>query len=523
MRTIAITTLLTAGIVTLAASPAWAGTMEGTVKVGGVIKNESGDRSAVQETYNIYDGFSLTQIRLAGSLDPANYISLDLRDINFDSRQGDFLFRRPGTFKLTANYDQSRYVFDPERVTTSERKDWRIGAQYTPNRWLSFIGSYDYLTHEGERLPYPLGTESVLGVGYDNVLQTGLISVEGHKDRRGGAITYQASGYSDDLNSATERKGQVFSARAYLPDPFFNKWTHMLRGSYGVRRLKNGDLEYTMSDFQYTAVIQPRAHLQFRYNFEGTRYDHQATDLKTIRFQNIADATYYYTYGHLNAGYAYETNDDRTLTHYNSWRAGGSFRLDREAGQGSWLTAKLDYAERNKKDEEQLTLLRDVEASKIRASLDVRPIDPIVVGGQYLNREREMPDIGVKSEGEVWSGYLRAEAKSWGSVSGDYSYTMDNYTDLLAGFDASSHIVTARADFLRIKNLTLAGGVTFLDIGEDLDIEKSMVFAEGSFRFLKDYRLEAKYNCYNYDDYILLDRYYTANVLRINLAYDLHL
>jgi hypothetical protein len=514
MRTIAIATLLTAGIVTLAASPAWAGTMEGTLRVGGVIMSDEGDRSTVQETYNIYDGFSLSQIRLAGSLDPANYLSLDLRDINLDSRQGDILFRRPGTFKLTANYDQSRYVFDPDLATTSARKDWRIGAQYTPSRLLGFSGYYSYLARDGERLPYPPGATSALGDGYDNVLQTGAITAEVHKDRRGGAVTYQASGYADDLNPATDRKGQVVSARAYLPDPFFGRWTHMLRGSYGVRRLKDNDLEYTMSDFQYTAVVQPEAHVQLRYNFGATRHDNQATDLKTIRFQNAADATWFHPYGHLNAGYAYETNDDRTLTHYNSWRAGGSFRVDRDGGRGSWMTAKVDYAQRDRKDEEMLTLLRDVEASKLRASLEIRPAEPVTAGGRYLVREREMPDIGVETEGEV---------RGWGSVSGDYSYTLDEYTDLLAGFDASSHIVTARADFLRIKNLSLAGGVTYLDIGEDLDIEKSMVFAEGSYRVLKDYRLEVKYNCYNYDDYILLDRYYTANVWRINLAYDLHL
>ena len=94
----------------------------------------------------------------------------------------------------------------------------------------------------------------------------------------------------------------------------------------------------------------------------------------------------------------------------------------------------------------------------------------------------------------------------------------------LAGkFDSDSHIVTGRIEFNRIKNLRLAGGATYLDIGRDLDIEKSMLFAEGSFKVLNDYHLEVRYNVYNYDDYILLDRYYTANVVRINLAYDLHL
>ena len=40
--------------------------------------------------------------------------------------------------------------------------------------------------------------------------------------------------------------------------------------------------------------------------------------------------------------------------------------------------------------------------------------------------------------------------------------------------------------------------------------------------YVGDYHVEVKYNVYNYDDYILLDRYYTANVVWVNVAWDLH-
>ena len=55
------------------------------------------------------------------------------------------------------------------------------------------------------------------------------------------------------------------------------------------------------------------------------------------------------------------------------------------------------------------------------------------------------------------------------------------------------------------------------------DIEKSIVFLEGAYTLSNDYSIELKYNAFNYDDYILLNRYYTANVLRINVGYNLHL
>jgi hypothetical protein len=71
--------------------------------------------------------------------------------------------------------------------------------------------------------------------------------------------------------------------------------------------------------------------------------------------------------------------------------------------------------------------------------------------------------------------------------------------------------------------LRLAGGATYMKIRENLDIEKSMAFVEGDYALPRGYHLEIKYNVYNYDDYILLSRYYTANVVRINLGYDFRL
>jgi len=519
MRTKPIGIVVATLVVLFGASSLRAATLDGTVKVGGVVLDEEGDRSAVQETYNIYDGFAVSQIRLNGRLDSGHSFLLDLHDINLDSRQGDFVYRIPRKLKFSAGYDQNRQVFDPARAVNSERKDFKLAADYTAGRWFGVSGSFGYLTRTGDRLGFPDGASpSVLGTSYDNALALGQVTVHGQKGRRGGAVSLQMSDYSDDLNDQAARRGRVVSARLYTPSPFYDKWTHMLRGAYGVRKLPNGDLEYTLANFQYTGIVAPIRTWQFRYNYEANRTDDQATGLKTDRFQNNLDVTYFYPRGRLTAGYAYETNDDdRTLTSYNSWKAGATYR------QGRWISAKFDYAGRIKNDQEDLTLLKDVEAFRVRGSLDLKPIEQLAFGGGYSRRERELPDIGVKVDGDVATGYGRYEMRSWGSLGADYSYSNDDYRDLAGRFATESHIVTGRADFTRVKNLRLAGGVTYLDIGKDLNIEKSSVFAEGSYRVLRDYRVEVQYNVYNYDDYILIDRYYTANVVRFNLVYDLKL
>ncbi len=503
-------------VLLLAASSPRAATIKGTVKMGGLFVDEVGDLSTVQETYNLYEGFALSRIQLLGTLDAKSSYTLDLRDINRDSRAGDLTYRVADRFKLRAGYDQSRQVFDPGRGVTSMRKDGQLGFQYSPNKELALSGDFNYLAREGDRLSYPTGTASALGDSYDNNFATGQLTADYRNGRQGGGVSFRMSDYSDDLHPVADRQGWVAAARLYAPMPFYDKWNNLFRGAYGLRRLKEGDLDHTLSSFQYTAIVQPQRSYEIKYGFLASRVDDASTGFKTDRFVNDLDATWYHKYGRVNAGYGYETNDDdRRLTSYNTWRAGTTFRPDRR------ITFRLDWADRVKKDQEELTLLKDIDASRVRVELEARPIDRLTISGDYTKRERDMTDIQVSVDGEVTGAVVRYELTGWGAVSADYSHADEQYVDLYAGFGTVSDIVTARVDVARIRNLTVAGGVTYLDIGGDLNIEKSMVFVEGALRVAQRYRLEAKYNCYNYDDYILIDRYYTANVFRIDLGYDL--
>jgi hypothetical protein len=507
--------IATAALMLVAATP-WAATLHGTVRVGNVFLDETGDPSTVQETYDLEEGFALSRIKLTGTFDPGSSFLLDLRDINLRSRAGNLAWRVPGTFKLTAGYDQNRYVFDPGRGITSERKDWRAGLQFTPSKWLALSGDVNQQMREGDRLAYPLGTASVLGTSYDDRFLSGQVTADIRAGRRGGGLSYRMTDYADELNPAADRRGQVVAARLYAPMPFWQKWNNFLRGSYGTRELSEGGLEYTMSSFQYTAVLQPVDAYEFRYALDLSRVEDAVEDNQTDRVQNDFDLTWFHRYGRVNAGYGYEMNDDdRTLTDYHVWRAGMTFRPVRQ------FTTRFDYTGRVKRDQEELTLLKDVYSLKSRAKVDYQPTERFTLSGDYTRRERELPDIGVSMNGGVAGAQVRFDIPKWGALSADYSHAIDEYVDRIAGFETESDIVTARAEVSRIRNLTLAGGVTYMDIGRDLDIEKSLFFVQGDLKFAGRFHLGAKYNCFNYDDYILLDRYYTANVVRVDLGYDL--
>ena len=490
--------------------------IEGTVKLGGVIVDEdAGDLSVMQETFNIYEGFSATQLKLNGNFNPRTYFTLSLNDINLDNRKSDFEFWVPGQFRFFTRYDQHRQVFDPERVLNSRRNDLRVGMWLTPAKWFTLSADYDRQTREGERLGFPAGTASELGNGYDYVLQTGRFEGEARKESRALAIAYDYTDYSDSRSDVRDRFGYVVSARLRTPDYFTDKVTHLLRAAYGKRELANWDTDYILQNFQYTGVAVPIRQIQLKYNFYASRIDDRATRLKTDNFRNNFDVTYFHPHGSVFGGYGYEMNDDdRSLTSYNTYRVGGSYRGPKD------LVAKVEYANRSKKDEEKRTLLQDMEAATLVAKVQVSPVDNFMLGAGYKDRDREFSDIGVESKGRSANVFGSYSYARWGSVGVEYTYARDEYDNRIDRFDAETQTVTSRADFERIKDLRLGGGVTYMDVGKDLDIEKSILFMEAEYTLHEVYHVEVKYNVYNYDDYILLDRYYTANIVWINAAYD---
>jgi hypothetical protein len=511
----------TLGLVLACASAVSAADIRGTVKLGGVIIDEDAgvedlsDLSVMQETYNIYEGFSVAQIKLNGTLSPKTYFTLSLNDINLDNRKSNLEFWVPGRFKFFGRYDENRQVFDPDRAVNSKRKNLRFGTWVAPVDWVKVSADYDYQTRDGQRLGFPAGTESELGSTYDYVLQTGRIEGEAARGSRAFAVAYDFSDFSDCSSEIRDRFGYVMSARLRTPDYFTNKVTHLLRAAYGKREIRNVDTDYTLMTFQYTGVAVPIRQVQVKYNFFANRTDDKSTRFKTDDFRNNFDATYFYPRGAVFAGYGYEMNDDdRFLTSYHTYRVGGSFRGPRD------LTARVEYANRSKKDEEKLTLLKDVEMATFLAKLQASPIDDLVLGAGYKNREREFGDIDVESRGQSAEIYGRYSYGGWGSVGVEYAYSNDEYTNLIDGFVTETSVLTSRADFERVRGLRLGGGVTYLDVGGDLDIEKSIVFVEAEYALRDQYHVEVKYNVYNYDDYILRDRFYTANIVWINVAYD---
>ncbi|PIV81780.1 hypothetical protein COW53_02515 [bacterium CG17_big_fil_post_rev_8_21_14_2_50_64_8] len=501
--------------------------MNGTVKVGGIFKDETaGDLSVMPETFNIYEGFTISGIDLNGTVGRRGYYRLDVREVNQESARGIFSFRVPSRFNMFMRYDRHRQLFDPAGQVESVRKNLRGGFVLTPSADLKISANIGNQKKTGSRMSYLPNEPGFLGSGYDNNLTTGRVEIAGNRGGRSLAAAYDFSTFSDDNLAAADRSGGVFSVRLngpcyLLPDVV----SHLVRASYGKQKLTAVGTDYELGTFQYLGVVKPAPQWRLKYGFNATTVDDKSTDYKTDEVRNDFDAVWYGPQGSVNAGYGRVIHDSWQVTTANVWRLGGTWRIQDNA------KVRVGYDSNRKTDEEQTTLLKDMEASRFSADLEIEATDELSFGGGYMDRQRSFPLVGVETTGKRYRAFSRLELSGWGSLNVDYIYSDDDYTDFDGNddggettwthFRADNSTVTGRVDVDTIRNLKLSFGATYLDIGKDLDIEKSILSFAGHYDIGKDYFFEAKYNVFNYDDYILLDRYYTANVVWVNFGYRL--
>ena len=160
-KTLGMTLMLLAAC---AATTAWAGSLNGEIKLGGIFKDETvGDVSAMPETFNIYEGFSFSRVKLAGQAGQKNFFTLDLNEINQKSGRGMFGYRVPNLLNLTLRYDQHRQIYDAAGDVTSRRKNMRGSLVLTPSKVWRIAADFGDQRKTGERMAYPSGTASFLG------------------------------------------------------------------------------------------------------------------------------------------------------------------------------------------------------------------------------------------------------------------------------------------------------------------------------------------------------------------------
>jgi hypothetical protein len=496
---------------------------EGSVRAGGIIKDEEGDRSVMQETFNIHEGVTLTKLYLNGRFNRDTHFYFNGDNLTLDGRRAKLDLRRTGSVRLFSRYDENDYIFDPAGAVQATRRDWWSTLSWTPRKWLWVSGDYGLQTRRGDRIGYPDGVESNIGDAYDSNLNRWRMEMQArHPSGVGGTIAYDGVALDDQLDARNERDGSVVSANLRLPGVFYDRLTHVVRGSIGTSELPASGVSYQMMTLQYSGVAEPWRPLRLKYRFYGAHVEDDATTMNTDRWINDFDLEYRWRASTLSGGYGWEAwDDDRSVTTYDNWRAALSVRRPDQK-----ISGRVAYSARTKDDEEDQTLLRDTEYARTEIRIDLRPASGVTLGGRVADRTRKMPDVGSEADGLAASAYGSYRYEHFGdagviasTLSLDYRYADDDYDNTSGEYHVTSQFVTARLDLDLYERVTAAAAVHFITLDEDMDTEKSILSFELAYTFRRAYDAKVKYNVYNYDDFLVADRYYTANVVWIDAGY----
>lgn len=496
---------------------------DGRVRMGGVWMDQTGDQSTMPETYNVYDGFSLSSIYLKGRANPRTHLLLDLSDINQKDRRGVLDFRRTGTLRFLSRFTESRWVFDPSGAVDAGRKNWSNTLSWTPWEFLWFSADYNLQSRDGNRLGLFPGHEGWLGTQYDSKLHRYRLEGQARANNGiGGTLAYDGVLQRDALDPLRDRDGYLVSANFHVPGFYFENLTHVLRGAVGRSEVRESGLGFDMVNFQYTGVWRALDWLRLRYRFYGSEVEDEATTLQTNNFQNDIDGTFDYRIAALTLGYGWEAlDDDRAVTSSQKFRGMLSLRDPKNR-----ISGRVSYDGLDKNDAEDSTLLRDSESQRLDVRVDARPLSPLTLGARFSDRERKYQDLGTKTDGiaaTAYAAWREATARDFIAVSElgvEYTYTDQDYDNLFGEEHIVSNAVTGRVGLTLWENLGVTGSFTYLEMGEDLDLDKSIVSVGASYRFSRGFLADVTYNAYNYDDYVLINRFYTANVIWFNVGYE---
>jgi hypothetical protein len=518
--------MLALGVMATAGSArAQAWVWDGRLRLGAIYKDETGDRTTMQETFNLYDGFAVSSLYLDAHRNPKTHLLLDLTDVNLDDRRGSLDFRRSGLLHFNSRYDQSRFLYDPAGNVDARRRDWFSTLSLTPAKVWSLSADYGLQTRRGDRLGLTGPPAGWLGTGYDSDLHHWQVEAEAHHPSSGigGSVAYNGVRLFDDIDARRERSGYVVAANLHLPGLWIDRLTHVARASIGRSELPNaGNLGYDLKTIQYTGILDAARWARLRYQFYGSQVDDEASTLRTVDIMHDIDATLRWSIAALTVGYGWEAlDDDRSQTTANTLRGTLVVRERKDR-----ISAHVSYATRNKDDEESRTLLRDTEYDRFEARLEGRPVDALAVGARIAERKRDMPDIGSSADGKVatafatWTGAPTGNTKLLtGDLGVDYTYSDDDYDNIWGEEHITTHAVTGRVGMVLRQRIDLDGAVTYLAMQDDLDVEKSILSFSAGYRFDNGLSADARYNIYNFDDYLIAQRFYTANVVWVNVGY----
>jgi hypothetical protein len=519
-----ITFLILVGAVTLLclASASAADKGSGSVKIGYTFVDDSGSLALNQETYNTYEGLGLSLLDWRYGFDNGISLSADLNNITLNNRNLKANACKPGLFSLSFTNNQYRRFYDFYGTNFTRRATTGVQASFQPHRLAKFFAGFGTTQKHGNtfEVESPIYDTIVASTDYTNTsFNIGALVGERRASLR---LDYRHFNFDDKTTLNADRKADNLSATATVLVPRFERL--MLTGGIDYRKDKD-ELRpaYLETDQYWTAA---RLYLPYQiiadYRVLYAIAKHEDTTNQKFSTDHIVQTATvgknWTRYGGLRVGYEYHIVDN-----FIDQTASSGILADAWLRPISRIYMHGVMATRRNTVQEGVTLLGDEDLTRHDVSIKYTQPEWGDVTARWQGRLRKNPDLNSRVDYRALTAQVNVERKEYGRLSVVWTYYKGQYKNESdnIGFEFGDHVLSGSIHPRTWRNFDVDFGATYYRSRRSLDIEKSDLNFGVKYTFLKNHHVEARYNVYNYDDYLLNNQYYTANIFEINIIKDL--
>jgi len=505
-----------AALLLCAVSGAAAGEGGGRVRLGYVITDEEGNLGVSSETYNLYEGPSVSLERFRYTTDYGLNLSADLKRITLSNRHLTASLSKPRHFGVTVTNHQYRRIYSFHGDKSTRRRKTGGQLHCYPIREVKLYGGYSRTDKHGESqyllMPFDERllsstdyTHTSFNVGGKAVFEQGSLDIE-----------YRRYDFTDDIRDSGDREGRQVRASAFAPIPGLEQV--VLSGGYRFRRdtHESSEIELeTNAGWATARAYLPDAFVA-EYRFAASRSEHTGRAVEIDHYVNTATISRTWRkYGGLRAGYENRIRDeifDRISSH--GFLFSGWFRY-------SELTVRARFALREEEVTDGATLIgeEDLTRHKVSARYDIAEWGDISLSWQGRIKTNE--DIDTRADYDAITAEMNLHRGAYGTLSLTYSYCRGVYENRAsAGEDAyefTSHALSGYIRPIEYRKVQVWGGASYYRSERDSDMEKISGQVGAQYMLPREYQLEARYTVVNFDDFLAIDQYYTGNIVSIYL------
>lgn len=495
------------------------------VEAGYVATDEVGSLAVNQETFNTYKGFALSLRDFKYELNPNWRVTADLENFTLNNRNITARLRRKDKLTFDFHHDKYRRQYNSEGTNATKRSTTSARVKVSPNKSIELFSGLSRVDKKGSRNDGLDVTQEQTAIDYT---QTSFDIGARYTKRRGsGFISYRRFDFQNDVPGESFNTGRQAdelrtSASLYVPNV---KWL-LVSGGYDYRSDKiDYDTTELVTDLGWAGFKADLPHQMYLdYQFSFARTKQTGLDLETDNVMNgLTLGKVWSGRGGLRIGYENRIADDLTdRTESNGFVFGGWFSHKRR------LTVRALISLRDQNVADGMTLVGDRNVTRHRVSVRYNHPEHGRLELQWVGRVskhdpapimRDDPsrvDFGSRVHYNGLTATATIIARDYGTATVSHTYYLGKYENNsdMTDYEFSDHIFRTVLRPKPYHGLQLNGSGTYYRSRRNQDIEKFKVGLAATY-MISGHLVGIEYDVFNFDDFIVSDHYYTANIVRI--------